>query len=76
MTQLAPNTLAILDKLTDPLPRALAETRRALDDLLYLLTKLTTATVKDKDRLGDVEWLRWELEEAFEVLASELEKRS
>lgn len=67
--QLAPNTLAILDRLTDPLLHALAETRQSLDELLHLLAKLTAARIKDDDRRWEVEYLASELADVFDMLA-------
>jgi hypothetical protein len=68
--------ICILDRLTDPLPPALAKTREAVDNLLRQLAKLTTGKDKFEDEQGYIEYLAWELEDAFDILEAEVEKRS
>jgi hypothetical protein len=67
--------ISLLDRITDPLPPALAKTRDAVDNLLRQLAKLTTGKAKFEDEQEYVEYLAWELEDAFDVLAAEVEKR-
>lgn len=68
--------LRTLDRLTDPVPQALAGTRETLDELRTTVAKLNIAGKgATADQLDSLWYLAWELNDTFDVLADEIEKR-
>lgn len=74
MTTDLTHTLALLDRITDPVPLALDRAQTALYELCDLLGGLTAAKDtnrdgKKEDRLGDVQYLADLAQDAFDDLA-------